>query len=727
MKTIIYLLLVPMFWNLTIFQNLQIRRADKSFDKEHYVDAIKRYDRILSHDSVNHHAVSRLAHSYRLTNRFTEALEFYTLAAELAPEESEVIYWYAQMLKIDEQYEASNLWMKRYLELTKDHEPSKISDEPSPKGHDLINTTASAEIDFLSINSSANDFGVAFMTPETVIFTSSREAPGLFGRKNHRDHIPFFTMHEADVKDNKLENIRLFKKEMNSQLHDGPAVFSNDGREMYFTRNTYLNHNRSGKRINHLSIYHSVLDSTGWSEPVLMPFNHEGNSYGHPALSPDGRTLYFVSDRSGGYGGTDIYKVHKTHNGWGQPINLGPTINTPGREMFPSVDKTGVLWFASDGHTTLGGLDIFYARVTDSGFEKPVNAGRPINSPEDDFALVTLDGNKGFFSSNRQSRSDNIYAFSILRNPPQAKDDFVIIRKSLESIVIQPLVNDVAGDEETFLLSDYSETTHAGGKASRINENEILYQAPENFSGMDTIRYKICDASKLNALCDEGKIFVQVLDSYYGLKGKILDKNSSTPIASAPVIITDTKSEWTSQTVTDASGSFEFELDNDRNYMVQISPQDFIAKQIPVSTLNVMPGIQEINAHFEMDPRTIGFSFALKILFDLGRSSIRPDAATELDEHALPFLLLNPDIVVELSAHTDSRGNPTANMRLSQQRAEATANYLINNGVNPNQIVPKGYGQTLLLNRCSPGVTCPESEHEQNRRVEIKIINISNQ
>jgi outer membrane protein OmpA-like peptidoglycan-associated protein/tetratricopeptide (TPR) repeat protein len=727
MKTLIYILLVPMFWNLGLFQNFQTRQADKSFNKEHYVDAIKRYERIVSRDSTNIHAVSRLAHSYRLTNQFTEALQFYTIATEMAPEDAEVIYWHAQILKTAERYDESNLWMKRYVQLTGSNEYSGVYGGQSLSVNEEINKPIPVEVSFLSINSSANDFGVAFLTPETVVFASSRENPGILGRKNRRDHIPFFAMYEADVNVNNLENVRLFAKDVNSQLHDGPAVFTNDGREMFFTRNTYLRNNRSGKRINHLSIYHASLDSTGWSEPMQLTFNHESYSCGHPALSPDGQILYFVSDMPGGYGATDIYKVYRTQFGWGEPINLGSSINTNGREMFPSIDNNGTLWFASDGHITFGGLDILYSRASDNGFENPLNAGRPINSPQDDFALVTMDGSKGFFSSNRQGSSDNIYAFSVLRNPPQANNDFAVIRKSLESITIKPLLNDLVGDEANLLLSDFTEVTPAGGRATRSNQNEILYRAPENFAGIDTIRYKVCDDTGIGALCDEGIIFVQVLDSYYGLRGKILDKSSSSPISSAPVVIIDSKGGFTRETLTDGSGAFEVELDNDRIYQVQISPQDYIARQIAVSTVNVEPGVQEINELFVMDQRTIGLTFTLKILFDLGRSNIRQDAAFELDEHALPFLLLNPDVVVELSAHTDSRGNPTTNMRLSQQRAESTARYLIGKGVNPAQIVAKGYGQTMLLNHCQPGTVCSETEHEQNRRVEIKIIGSLNQ
>ena len=214
--------------------------------------------------------------------------------------------------------------------------------------------------------------------------------------------------------------------EFNQSFHDGPLCFSNDMNEVFINRTIEVTdkarHDSGSIQTHLLKIYHAVKKNGKWSKPEPFFLNSRKYSVGHPALSPDGNTLYFVSDSEGGYGGTDIWSCTRSDGRWSEPVNMGKGINTPGNEMFPFLDEKGNLYFASDGYPGFGGLDIYIAKRSGSGWEPPVNPGPPFNSSRDDFALVAWPGGiSGTFSSNRPGGlgNDDIYCFRAL---PPAKE-----------------------------------------------------------------------------------------------------------------------------------------------------------------------------------------------------------------------------------------------------------------------------------------------------------------
>jgi peptidoglycan-associated lipoprotein len=212
------------------------------------------------------------------------------------------------------------------------------------------------------------------------------------------------------------------KGKVNGPYHEGPVVFSTDGRTLYFTRSNYYGRKllKDEADVSHLKLFRATLDDEGeWSDIREFAYNSEEWSVGHPALSNDGRILYFVSDMPGGQGGTDIWRCTDNGQGWEKPENLGLTINTPGNEMFPTVNGDA-LYFSSTAHENMGGLDIFETRQQGSQWVEPRNMLYPINTAHDDFSFV-LDstGNGGFLSSDRTGL-DRIHAFTM--NQP----DFIL-------------------------------------------------------------------------------------------------------------------------------------------------------------------------------------------------------------------------------------------------------------------------------------------------------------
>jgi outer membrane protein OmpA-like peptidoglycan-associated protein len=210
-----------------------------------------------------------------------------------------------------------------------------------------------------------------------------------------------------------------FSKKINSKYHEASVSFTPDNSTMYFTRNNFGKKLRRDKNgINHLKIYTSKKIDGEWTEAEELPFNSDDYSTGHPALSPDGKKLYFVSDMPGTIGDTDIFVVDVLGNGrYSEPKNLGPGINTKQKEMFPFVNDKK-LYFASNGHVGLGGLDVYEVAYDGEGFKEVTNMGQPINSNMDDFSYIVDEGNqKGYFASNRRGGkgNDDIYSFEKLQ------------------------------------------------------------------------------------------------------------------------------------------------------------------------------------------------------------------------------------------------------------------------------------------------------------------------
>lgn len=726
MKSLVTVLLASFLYSVPFFQNIMIQRADSKFRDEYYTEAMNIYLKVAQVNDSNTHVLSMLGDCYRMVNDFASAEVWYSKAVARPDVKPQTLFYYAEMLKANMKYAEAIEWMEKYNSSISQGDIRALRHVENKNYVEMLKLeSANVNIKLLDFNTSQTDFGTAFLNNSQVVFSSSREGTKFYDRKNRRDYTPFLNLFTADVDGWEFKNVRPFAHELNSNLHDGPVVFSNDGKEVFITRNIYLKRSRYEERVNRLMIFRATFDGAKWSADEPLPFNSTDYSCGHPALSPDGQYLYFISDMPGGYGQTDIYVSKREGDSWGTPKNLGDNINTPGREMFPYIHSDGTLYFSSDGYATLGGLDILVAKKTSEGFENPFNLGSPINSPADDFAFVlSCDGYNGFLSSNRrENNNDDIYHFTIRPKPPVAVADYVETERYVQQLKILPMGNDKVGDCKVIEIKSVSDKSKMGGKVSVGSlPGEIVYEPTDGFFGMDTIHYTICDTLKAYGGCSDSYIAINVKDVYYGLIGLVVEKGTNKPVSDIKVDLFDSNMQPIDYKLTGIDGDFLFNLLKDKNYTVRLVKEGYLTKNVPISTFNVPPGVQKVKEVIEIEPMKVGISFSLSIHFDTGKWNIRPDAAKELDEKALTFMNDNPTVKIELSAHTDSRGKPESNMLLSQRRAESVVSYLISKGISPDRLIAKGYGQTMLLNKCKPGVTCTETEHQQNRRVEIKIL-----
>jgi outer membrane protein OmpA-like peptidoglycan-associated protein/tetratricopeptide (TPR) repeat protein len=326
-------------------------------------------------------------------------------------------FHYSKVLKANGKYEEAFTCMDKFAELKPND--LRVKDYKAHKADlaELLKDDGKYKLANISINTDADDFGTCYLK-NSIVFASTRAVAKMIKRSSNWNGKPYLNMYVSEVSDNQLKKPEIFNKGLDGKLHDGPASFNKEGTYIAFTRNNY--NDKSKDKVVELQIYFSSYLDGKWSEPMPFIFNNETYSVGHPCLTADGSTMYFTSDMPGGFGGADIYRSIKNVKGeWATPENLGDKINTEGDETFPFFEEfNGRLLYVSDGRFGLGGTDIFIANLNGSSFDNAVNAGSPLNTRYDDFAVIA-DGktNKGYFSSNRVDGNggDDIYTVDFLK------------------------------------------------------------------------------------------------------------------------------------------------------------------------------------------------------------------------------------------------------------------------------------------------------------------------
>ena len=397
-------------------QQVKLNKADKEFNSFAYVDAIEVYEKILQNGYQSAEIYEKLGNSYYLNGENEKAANCYkALIAYNTEIDPEIYFKYSHCLKALGQYDEANKMMRIYYDKTSNSSGKKDLDSYLL---DIKNNSKDYLIKPTDINSKFSDYGPYYYANK-VYFTSAIDTAAVRKKTHEWTGQNFTDIYVANVnKDTTLSYSGNFSKKVNTKFNESSPIFTKDGQTMYFTRNNFLNgkKGKSDDKSTFVKIYKATLVNGEWDNITELPFNNNESSFAHPALSLDEKTMYFASDMAGTTGYSDIYKVKRNSDGsFGSPENLGPDINTTGRESFPSVDKDGNLYFASDGHLGLGGLDLFEAKINEDGsFEKPKNLGERINSPKDDFAVTFYDKTSGFFTSNRDNGQgfDDIYYFN---------------------------------------------------------------------------------------------------------------------------------------------------------------------------------------------------------------------------------------------------------------------------------------------------------------------------
>jgi len=418
MKTLYTLVFVLSITIGAFAQGSKLNKADKKYDKYSYIDAIEIYEKVAEKGYKSAELFEKLGNAYYFNGELDKASRWYGELFALNQEvDSEYYFRYAQALKAEGNYEKSNQYMELFAQKTNDTR-AKLFQENKDYLTDIDAVSGKYTMDKTDVNSEFYDYGPTFFGKQ-IVFTSSRSEGNQYSKIHDWTKQNFTDLFVASIdNDGKLGSVENFSKTVNTKYNESSPVFTKDGKTMYFTRNNYNDgkKRKSDDKVIMEKIYKAELVNGEWTNVKEVPFSNDNYKTAHPALSPDEKTMYFASDMPGSFGNSDLYKVSIDSNGnFGSPENLGPTINTEGRETFPFVDADNNLFFASDGHPGLGGLDIFEAKSVNNSFEKPINVGKPLNSQMDDFGYVTNKESLGFFSSNRDGGSgyDDIYTFTV--------------------------------------------------------------------------------------------------------------------------------------------------------------------------------------------------------------------------------------------------------------------------------------------------------------------------
>lgn len=435
------------------------QKANELYSKYAYVDAIKIYERIAEQGYVDQTILQNLGNSYYFNADYTNALKWYDQLFKNAEKDNytltpEYYYRYAQTLKSAERYQEATAILQQFMKLTgrEDIRARKL-EEHTDYLKVIKDNSGRLTIKPVDINTEYSEYGTAFYGPDAVVFTASRK-PSLFREASKWTGEGYYDLFKTSLKDGNLHGEERFSSVLNTSLNESSPIFTKNLDTIYFTRNYLVPLTKEEKKKKNrdekilLELYRSVKkgDNT-WAEPVRLPFNVTGYSVAHPALTPDGKYLYFAADIVGTHGKSDIFRVKINHDKgtYGKPENLGEIINTEGRETFPFISQNNVLFFASDGLPGLGGLDIFAVKINQDGSLKGLqNIGRPGNTPDDDFAFI-LDEQKsmGFLSSNRPGGKgkDDIYYF--IQNRPLEFDCYKVIKGIVKDADTQETLSNV--------------------------------------------------------------------------------------------------------------------------------------------------------------------------------------------------------------------------------------------------------------------------------------------
>lgn len=590
----------------------------------------------------------KLANSYYFLNDMENAAKWYgELMALEEVIDPEYYFRYALALKGTKNYEESDKWMKKFHELKPDDLRGKaFLSRVDYRSNIEEASREDIEPQNLEINTEFSDFGTTEYE-NGIVFASARGG----GRKYRWNEEPYLDLYSVEKTENGFGEVKEIDGKVNTKFHESSAVFSPNGRYMFFTRNNFfrLKYKEDDSGINRLQLYRATLSEDGtWDEIHKVHFNSEDYSVAHPALNLTGSRLYFASDMPGTFGQSDIFVVDVNDDGTlGEPENLGPSINTEGQESFPFMDTSGNLFYSSTGFPGLGGLDVFKSEGLDqkvaqgSNRNFPIeNIGKPVNSAADDFGYYeNLVTKRVYFSSNRE-----------------------------------------------------------GGKGS---DDIYTFEVPE---------------------CEQLVV------------GTVQDKKTDELIPNATVILFDGEGNELKRKTVGKDAAFEFELECEMEYLIRGEKETYISDEKRFTTpkkkqelqmqLLLDKDVQEINPCDDL-AKILDIPI---IYFDFDKYNIRYDAEIELQK-VLAVLNKYPTMAIDIRSHTDCRGTMAYNETLSENRAQSTRQYLLDNGISEDRLTAKGYGESRLVNDCGCEPTnessCSEEEHQLNRRSEFIITSIN--
>ncbi len=442
LKKAALLLIVLLITSVSFSQKSRIEKANKEFDKYSYIDAREIYIKVLEDGYESAEIYKKLGDTYYFNSEYKNASEWYSKLVSTFPEEVETEYYYrtAQSLKSVNKYEESDKMMEMYVA----NGGNGIIADIYKNNPDYLKSIAEDARDFnlgkTTINSSFSDFGPSFYMSKIVFASNQQSSEG--SKTLSWNGLPYLDLYEADVdKNGNLSNVTLLNGDVNTKYNESSTAFTKDGMTLYFTRNNYFEgkKGRDKNKTIRLKLYKATKSGdTFWGNIEELPFSGKEFSVAHPTLSLDEKRLYFASDMEGSLGMSDLWYVDILEdNTYGNPVNLGPSINTEKRESFPFISNKNKLYFSTDGRAGLGGLDVFVVPLNEDGSVTSTitNLGEPANSSKDDFGFILNEETKiGFISSNRDGDGGSV-------------DDEIYLIKERCVVVISGLVTDIDSGE----------------------------------------------------------------------------------------------------------------------------------------------------------------------------------------------------------------------------------------------------------------------------------------
>lgn len=740
----------------------QVDKGWELINHYQYAAALPYFEKTLKKEPDNLKALEGIAYCYYKLGFFDKAKNY--LATYLSKKDDP--QWqlrYAQLLKMTGQIAEARSQVQMLLQKHPDYTLGKLFLQFLNEVNEWSYDPQWFSIEPLSwLNTPYAEFS-PFIADNQILFVSDRSSDLLELLHDHGNGSGFYKVFISPIGKN---TPKLLKGEINHFYHEGPVSIARGNSMVALSRTSPKYAAKNSVIKPQLFIGQYVKGKI----EKLQPFAHNNPLYAftHPALNENGTLLIFSSDREGGYGGMDLWYSKYENGQWKEPVNLGPTINTPQDEVFPYIHGNE-LYFSSNGHPSLGGLDIFLSKQENAEWSTPVNLRTPLNSEYDDFGLCFYTETEGFFTSSRPGGKgkDDLYKFIF---HGLKKTDRTTMSGVLEYYNLP-----VAGvklkllDEKDNLIAETQTNEQGQFKFSRLTPDKnyiVLLDVPDEKIPKNTKLYLINErgekviraiefkkggfrftalpmekTNKLPLLIEEDDKLLTI-----NLHGQVYTKLPGDLGKKIEILIVDDAGNVIGKTYTNEKGKFLFEkLPPDSKYFIRLSEEsDDLKLIITDESGKVIESLKSSKKGFfeyvRLDPQQ-GIITLLnekdeviriksnerfiisKIYYDYDKWDITPESAKELDKLA-EILIKNKHIKVELSSHTDSRASDKYNLELSEKRAKSAIEYLLKKGVSANQVSGKGYGETQPVNHCTNGVECSEEEHAKNRRTEVKIESI---
>ncbi|KLT70321.1 OmpA family protein [Flavobacterium sp. ABG] len=690
-------------------QDQDLVRAKRFFDKTYYSEAIVLYGK-LAVDKPSQEVIKNLADSYYYTNDLIKAQRYYRLLINSYNKDldREYYYRYAQTLKASNSDDQANAALREYYAKSANAEEAVYFEKELKELENVSAIGNRFEIKNLAINTPNSEFG-AVEYKDNLVFAGVKLNPGLFDKKFKWDNETYLNLVAVPTKNSNSKEavLQYFADELKTGMHESNAVFTKDGKTIYFTRNNSKNgkKRKNEQKISNLQIFKAELVEGKWTNVTALPFNSPNYSVEHPALSADEKVLYFSSDMPGTLGSFDIFSVNINKGAFDTPKNLGPVVNTNKREQFPFVSEDNKLYFSSDGHLGYGSLDVFVSEISGNDYSKPVNIGLPLNSNLDDFSFTISGTKEGYFASNREGGkgSDDIYQFT------ETKELIVEDCKQFIAGIITDFDTKQVLENATVMLQDSEKktistaTTAADGKFSFTVgcESSFIVLA---FKEKYTNESRAVTSGKTRNASNDASMTLRSIEAI-----KLEEQQIAENKRKEEQRLTEQKKEKEALAVIALKEAEK-----------KAKAEEIVAAEIKKKEKEDQILKQEKDVVKEKDRLLIKTD---PIYFDYNMWYIRKESKVVLGR-VVALMKKYPEMVIEIGSHTDSRGNAKFNEELSQKRASSTREFLLESGIEPKRVLAKGYGESIPIVKCKTDDSCTEEQHELNRRSEFVIKNL---